>query len=120
AFARYWRWFFLVAMGAFEVAVTTRPDSAVLNFVNAVLTSRLVGFPPILQFQLVALARGLCVTLYIALSQIGPLLFPKSSSPDGGPSADQAAGDKALQMQMDKITALAREADVSATRLLEM
>ncbi|SPO06647.1 related to chaperone protein DNAJ [Cephalotrichum gorgonifer] len=113
-FARYWRWFFLAAMAVFELHVATRPSSPFLDLLNPVLASPLIAQPPLVQFQLVSFARRCCVTLYIALSQIGPLLFPPR------PDRDADQGGKALAAQMDKISAMAVDADRSATRLLDI
>ncbi|PKS05783.1 hypothetical protein jhhlp_007612 [Lomentospora prolificans] len=114
-FARYWRWFMLVAMAAFELHITTRPSSTLLSVLNPVLESPLLGrHPPLLQYQLVSLARRLCVTFYIALSQIGPLLFPPRSP---GQAADP---DKAIHAQIDRATALAAEVDDLSGRLLDV
>ncbi|KEZ45188.1 hypothetical protein SAPIO_CDS2643 [Scedosporium apiospermum] len=110
-FARYWRWFFLVAMAAFELHITTRPSSTLLSLLNPVLESPLFSHPPLLQFQLVALARRLCVTFYIALSQIGPLAFPSKTPGDS---------DKAVHAQIDRVTALANEVDELSGRLLDV
>lgn len=112
-FARYWRWYALAAMAVLELHTATRPASSILELLNPVLTSPLVNHPPILQFQLIEFARRCCITLYIALSQIGPLLYPPRANEKGD---DEAA----LRAQMDKITAGVLEADVSTSRLLDV
>lgn len=108
-FARYWRWYLLVAMAVFELHAATRPSFPLLDVLNPILQSRLIAYPPLLQFQLVELARRCCLTFYIALSQIGPLLYPA-----------KRGGERALQAQMDRIAALAAETDGAAARLLDV
>lgn len=54
------------------------------------------------------------VTLYIALSQIGPLLQPPSSTPAN------ATPEMALKQQLDRFEATAKQADIDATRLVQM
>ncbi|CAI4212237.1 unnamed protein product [Parascedosporium putredinis] len=71
--------------------------------------------PPLLPFQLVSLARRLCVTFYIALSQIGPLLFPPTRA-----AALAADADKAIHAQVERLTALAADVDDVSGRLLDV
>lgn len=113
-FARYWRWFALAALAVLELHAATRPSSPLLDLLNPLLAAPPFNHPPLLQFQLVELARRWCVTLYIALSQIGPLLYPRRAP---GKGDDEAA---ALQAQVDRMAAAVADADVSASRLLDV
>jgi hypothetical protein len=54
------------------------------------------------------------VTLYIAFAQIGPLLQPPSSTPAN------ANPEVALKQQLDRLEATAKQADLEATRLVQM
>ena len=112
-FASYWRWYALAALAVLELHAATRPSSFILEFLNPVLASPVLGHPPLLQFQLVEFARRCCVTLYIALAQIGPLLYPPQANGRGD-------DEKVLIGQMDKIAIAALDADTSASRLLDV
>ncbi|KAI1639605.1 membrane associated DnaJ chaperone-like protein [Biscogniauxia mediterranea] len=117
---RYWRWFTLVALCVFELHAVTRPRFP--RFVAAGLNpllARLTSHPPYLPFQVVALARKLCVTVYIAFSQIGPLL--RQQGGQKGAAADaETASEKQLQQNLDRLEQTARAMDVDATRLMEL
>ncbi|KAL2105195.1 hypothetical protein VUR80DRAFT_8800 [Thermomyces stellatus] len=112
-FSQYWRWYVLAAMALLELHAATRPSSLILELLNPVLTSPLINHPPILQFQLIGFARRCCITLYIALSQIGPLLYPPRPS-------DRGDDEAALRAQMDKLAAGVLDADTSTSRLLDV
>ncbi|KAI1494978.1 membrane associated DnaJ chaperone-like protein [Biscogniauxia mediterranea] len=119
---RYWRWFTLVSLCVFELHAVTRPRFP--RFVAAGLNpllARLTSHPPYLPFQVVALARKLCVTVYIAFSQIGPLLRQQSGQKGGAAAADaETASEKQLQQNLDRLEQTARAMDVDATRLMEL
>ncbi|KAI0595916.1 membrane associated DnaJ chaperone-like protein [Biscogniauxia sp. FL1348] len=120
---RYWRWLTLVSLCVFELHAVTRPRFP--RFVAAGLNPLLARFtshPPYLPFQVVALARKLCVTVYIAFSQIGPLLRQGPQKGGGGAAAADAesVGEKQLQQNLDRLEQTARAMDVDATRLMEL
>lgn len=118
---RHERWLVLAALFVFEAHCVTRPGvPAVLHRVVNPLLRALAGRPPYLQFQAIALARKLCVTVYIAFSQIGPLLAADTS---GGqlvvgkpPGADD---DAALRQGLERLEMTVKRLDADAARLLE-
>lgn len=110
---KYWRWLTIVSLCAFELHTITRPYFPTLatNILNPILTTFSLH-PPYLPFQLIQLARKISITLYIAFSQIGPLLqAPTTVEPNGTPEAQ-------LKQQLDRLKATAQVADVEASRLI--
>ncbi len=118
-FAKFYRWLLLATLCLLEVTVATRPAfPAPLAALNAVLASRLSGgLPPYLPFELVHLARKITLTVYIALSQIGPILLAQIN-----PQADKGVDDedKALREGLLRLEGLARHMDADASRLIDM
>lgn len=116
-FGRYWRWVTLVALCVFELHTVTRP--AFPRFLDGLVNPLLVRFtdhPPYLPFQVIGLARKCSITLYIAFSQLGPLLRPNAQ-------AQQAAGgdpDKLLRQSLDRLEQAAKVLDADAARLMEL
>ncbi|KAI1107110.1 hypothetical protein F4804DRAFT_298593 [Jackrogersella minutella] len=114
---RYWRWLTLVVLCVFELHTVTRPSFP--RFLDAVvnpLLARFTAHPPYLPFQAISLARKLSITLYIAFSQIGPLLQP----PDRRGAKPGEASEKQLLQNLDRLEQTARSMDVDATRLMEL
>jgi hypothetical protein len=112
---RYWRWLTLVVMLVFELHTITRPRFP--RFVDALVNPLLLRFTthaPYLPFQVIALARKLSVTLYIAFSQIGPLLRQPGTRP--GVTNEE----KALRMALERLEQAARGLDGDAGRLMEL
>jgi hypothetical protein len=111
---KYWRWLTLICLCVFELHTISRPHfpSLASKFLNPLLTT-FTAHPPYLPFQLIQLARKMSITLYIAFSQIGPLLQPPTPSGSANP-------DIALKQQLDRLEATAKAADVEATRLMGM
>jgi hypothetical protein len=100
---KYWRWLTLVILCVFELHTVSRPyfPAVAANLINPILTT-LTNHPPYLPFQIILLARKLSVTMYIAFSQIGPLLQPR-------PGAGQAANPElALKQELDRLQATAK------------
>lgn len=113
---KYWRWLTLIILCVFELHTISRPfppfiAAKVLNPILATFTSH----PPYLPFQIIQLARKTSVTLYIAFSQIGPLLQPPTASATSNSNAETA-----LKQQLDRLEATVKAADVEATRLMGM
>ncbi|KAJ3477826.1 hypothetical protein NLG97_g8733 [Lecanicillium saksenae] len=113
----FYRWLLLVTLCMLEVTVATRPTfPAALNVLNAVL-ARLSGLPPYLPFELVHLARKITLTVYIALSQIGPIILAQLN-----PNAEKGVEDedKALREGLLRLEGLTRQMDADAARLIDM
>jgi len=118
---RYERWLVLAVMFVFEVHTITRPERPWLfeKIVNPLLVRFAVDHPPYLPFQAIALARKLSVTLYVAFSQIGPLIAAgNQASRDAGPSPGEE--EAALRQGLQRLEMLSKGLDSDATRLLEM
>ncbi|KXX74006.1 Chaperone protein DnaJ [Madurella mycetomatis] len=118
---RYERWLVLAVMFVFEVHCVTRPGMpAVLDKMVNPLLGKLAGRAPYLQFQAIALARKLSVTVYIAFSQIGPLLTADTS---GGQlvmrGAKEANDEAALKQGLERLEVAVKRLDADAMRLLE-
>jgi len=112
---RYWRWLTLVSLFVFELHTISRPyfPPIATKFLNPLL-STFTQHPPYLPFQLVQLMRKISITLYIAFSQIGPLLqSPEAARLQGDPEI-------VLRQQMERLELTARATDVEATRLMGM
>ncbi|KAL0942290.1 DnaJ domain-containing protein [Colletotrichum truncatum] len=113
---RYWRWVILLLFFVGELIVVTRPAMPpYLEMANTAL-STVLRRPPYLQFQLVSLARQAAVTIYIAFSQIGPLLNPEGQAAQRAAEGSAAAVDEGLQ----RLEMLVRGLDGETTRLLDM
>lgn len=106
---KYWRFLAMASLLVFEGFVVSRPQWPTLltKIVNPVIT--VTGRPPYLPFQAVVLARKLSITLFIALSQITPLL-----------KGLQHSSNNAVRQthQLDRLDALAKHNDQEAGRLL--
>lgn len=121
--ARHERWLVLAAMFVFELHTVMRPGRPALfdKVVDPVL--RLYGRagPAYLPFQIIALARKLCITVYVAFSQIGPLIGADTSSGQivvGGKKGGNE--EQLLRQNLDRLEATARALDADTARLLEM
>lgn len=112
---RYWRWLALVVLAVFESYVVSRPYSPPLaaNLINPLITT-LSGQPPYLPFQLIEILRKCAIAMYIAFSQIGPLLAsPQAALNSGTP-------EEVLQRHIERLGQTVRAVDVEATRLMGM
>lgn len=117
-FGKFYRWLILLTLCLVEVSLAIEPRfPLVLNGVNAVLTRIGGGLPPYLPFELIHLARKITITVYIALSQIGPILIAQMN-----PHADKAVEDedKALKEGLIRLEGMARQMDADAARLIDM
>lgn len=115
-FGKFYRWLILMTLCLFEVHTVTRPAfPPLLTFVNGVVTT-VTSRPPYLPFQLIALLRKLTLTVYIALSQIGPLLVPDSKTRK--PAAED--NEKAVRERLVVLEAVSRQLDADAARLMDM
>ncbi len=112
---KYWRWLTLVILCVFELHTISRPyfPPIAAKVLNPLLTT-FTQHPPYLPFQLIQLTRKMAVTLYIAFSQIGPLLQ--------SPEQARTQGDQevVVRQQLDRLDMIAKAADIEATRLMDM
>jgi len=111
---KYWRWITLIGLCVFELHTISRPyfPTIATSFLNPILTT-FTKHPPYLPFQLIQLARKLSLTLYIAFSQIGPLLQPPLPP---GTSPKNANPEIALNQQVDRLLAGLAAVDAEASR----
>ncbi|RFU26238.1 hypothetical protein B7463_g10100, partial [Scytalidium lignicola] len=112
---KYWRWLIMLTLCIFELHTISRPYFPLIaeNFINPLLT-KFTSHPPYLPFQLISLGRQFSVTLYMAFSQIGPLLQPVTATPQANNP------ELALRQQLDRLEATAKAADLEASRLIGM
>ena len=111
---RFWRYLTLAGLFLLEYHTITRPYPSPLltKFFNPVL-SRLTAHPPLLPFQLLALARKATFTLFIAFSQLGNL-FPQPAPTTAVPTSQHD-----LQ-QLARLEATAKASEIESSRLLAM
>jgi len=112
---KYWRWLALVVLCVFELHTISRPyfPPVAAKLINPILTT-FTSHPPYLPFQLIQLARKISITLYIAFSQVGPLLQPHTAVPQN------ASPKAALRQLLDRLEQTAKETDIEASRLMGM
>ncbi|OBT47173.1 hypothetical protein VE00_03398 [Pseudogymnoascus sp. WSF 3629] len=113
-FGVYWRWLGLLALAVLEAHIVSRPYAPrfASHLLNPLLTN-VGGQPPYLPFQLIAILRKCALTVFIALSQLGPLLSPQEAAKSG-------TEEEQLSRQVERIAALASAADAEASRLVAM
>jgi len=120
--ARHERWLVLGIMFVFELNTVMRPGRPALfeKVVDPVL--RLYGqTAAYLPFQIIALARKLCVTIYVALSQVGPLIGADTSTGQIVVGGKKGGNEEVLLRQnLDRLEGAAKALDADAARLLEM
>lgn len=114
---KYWRWLTLIILCVFELHTISRPyfPSVAANLLNPLLAT-FTSHPPYLPFQIIQLARKLSITLFIAFSQLGPLLQPPTTVPQN------ISPEMMMKQQLDRLDHVAKAVDVDASRLqaLEM
>ncbi|KAJ4306228.1 hypothetical protein N0V88_001025 [Collariella sp. IMI 366227] len=117
---RFERWLVLAVLFVFEVHCVTRPGMpAVLEKVVNPVLGRLAGRAPYLQFQAISLARKLSVTVYIAFSQIGPLLAADTSSGQVVVGVKKGNDDAVLREGLERLEQTVKKLDGDVSRLLE-
>jgi hypothetical protein len=112
---KYWRWLILIVLCVFELHTISRPYFPLIaaKFINPLLAT-FTNHPPYLPFQLLQLARRMSITVYIAFSQIGPLLqSPEVTRLHGNPEVG-------LCQQLDRLEMTTKAAHVEATRLVDI
>jgi hypothetical protein len=107
-----WRFVSSVMLLIFEGYTITRPYFSPLStkIINPIL-ARLADHPPLLPFQQITMARKLVLILFLAISQLGPIL----ERPDQKLQANSA---EAQTQQLDRLEHLSKAADTEVTRLL--
>ncbi|KAH8599103.1 hypothetical protein B0O99DRAFT_537068 [Bisporella sp. PMI_857] len=110
---KYWRWLTMICLCVFELHTISRPQFP--QFVSKLLNPILTAFtthPPYLPFQLIQLFRKMSLTLYIAFSQIGPLLEP--------PTQTKRSSDPEVQLRdnLNRLEANTKLAEAEAARLM--
>ncbi|KAF1813880.1 membrane associated DnaJ chaperone-like protein [Eremomyces bilateralis CBS 781.70] len=113
---RYWRYFTFAAMLAFEAYTITRPTGpAIATRVLNPLFQTFNLHAPYLPFQILALARRTAIAIYIALSQIQPLIALTFINRSGSMASEQQ-----VQTQLNRLDALTRSYDLETSRLLTL
>jgi hypothetical protein len=116
AFAKYYRWVLILILWVFEIYIISRPTIPTsLQVFNAFL-ARVTIYPPILPFQAIVLARQFSITLYMAISQIGPLVVTRMIQNNQRPAPDQG---KALEQGLGNLEELVKVLDSDALRLMD-
>ena len=117
-----WRYLFSATLLLLEFYTLTRPYYPPLltrlfnPLISTLQTLHLTTHGPLLPFQLIHLARKATLTLFIALSQLGPLFQPPSPTPTASSSNPNAVEPAQLQ----RLEGLAQANDAEATRLLAL
>lgn len=124
-FAKYERWVVLAAMFVFEIHTVMRPGRPAFfeKLVDPVMAFWRPGQPAYLPFQIIALARKLCITIYVAFTQIGPLIGADTSTGQivpGGGGRKVGNEEELLKQNLERLEMTARGLDNDAGRLLEM
>lgn len=101
-------------MAVFEAHVVTHPGFPAIatKLINPIFVT-LKTHPPYLPFQLVALARKVALTVFIAVSQLAPILQHRNSAKSHNTEATQ-------QQQIDRLDMLSKATDLEITRLLTL
>jgi hypothetical protein len=115
-FGKFYRWLILLSLCIFELQAVTRVNfPSLLDGLNFIFSTT-ATHPPYLPFQLIQLTRKLTITIYIALSQIGPLLVMDTS-----PSKRSAGDEDELVLQgLSRLEAVTGQFDADTTRLMDM
>lgn len=114
---KYWRWITLIILCVFELHTVSRPGFPYFaeKFLNPFLTT-FTKHPPYLPFQLISIARKICITMHIAFSQIGPLISPPEPSAVPTNSTPEAH----LQEQLNRLDGATKSLDTEVGRLMGM
>ena len=112
---RFWRYLTLAGLFLLEYHTITRPyPSPLLTKIFNPILSRLTVHPPLLPFQLLALARKATFTLFIAFSQLGNLF------PQGKPSPTTTTTSPHDLQQLMRLEGIAKASEIESSRLLAM
>ncbi|KAK4657925.1 hypothetical protein QC762_202200 [Podospora pseudocomata] len=121
---KFERWLVLALLFLFESHAVTRPYPPVLltKFINPFVTW-FPGRQPYLQFQAITLAKKLALTLYLAFSQIGPLLTADTTSGNivvGRGGRGTGNEEQELRKGLERLEGTVRRLDTDATNLLQL
>lgn len=122
---RYERWLVLASMFVWEAHTVMSPGRPAVfeHFLNPLL-QRVTGVMGryYLPFQAVALMRKVSVTVYIAISQIGPLLTADTSNGQLVPKNNGAGGDQEelLKQGLERLEMMSKGLDLDTSRLVEL
>ncbi|KAI1421099.1 hypothetical protein F5Y12DRAFT_769649 [Xylaria sp. FL1777] len=107
---RHWRWVTLLCLCTFEAHTVMCPRFPA--FLDTLVNPFLVRFTsqaPYLPFQAIDFARRVALAISIAIGQLAPVLRPAN-----------AADDKALEQNLDRLEQTAKTMDADAMRLMEL
>ncbi|KAI9682952.1 MAG: hypothetical protein M1829_006388 [Trizodia sp. TS-e1964] len=112
---RYWRYVTFFALLLFESHTLTRPyfPPLTVKIINPIL-ARFTAEPPYLPFQQLILARKVVVTLFIAFSQLGPVLQEAQAS------SQPSNKEESLLQQLNRLEQATADADEETSRLLAL
>ena len=113
-YGKFWRYLTFISLFTLEYHTVTRPyfPPLLTKIFNPILGA-VTAHPPLLPFQLVALARKATFTLFIALTQLGNL-FPQSAS------STSSTTSQLDEQQLARFEGVAQANDGEASRLLAM
>ena len=112
---RFWRYLTFAALFVLEYHTITRPyASPLLTKIFNPILGKLTFHPPLLPFQLLALARKATFTLFIAFSQLGNLFPQQQEKPT---STTPSPHD--LQ-QLARLEGIAKAGEAESSRLLAL
>ncbi|KAK4191581.1 chaperone protein DnaJ [Podospora australis] len=119
---RFERWLVLGILFLFEAYTVTRPYAppVLTNMVSPLITRFGNGRAPYLQFQAIALAKKLAVTIYLAFSQIGPLLSADTSGGQIVIGKKGANEEAALKQNLERLEQLTKRLDADTTNVLQL
>lgn len=111
-YGRFWRFWAFGALILLEIYVVTRPVSPwyLTSIINPFL-EKWAGYPPLLQFQFLALARKMTFNFFIAIAQLGPILSNPSSQ-------NVTTGKEVDPQQLARMEQLLNIHNAEGTRLL--
>ncbi|RCI08885.1 hypothetical protein L249_5088 [Ophiocordyceps polyrhachis-furcata BCC 54312] len=114
--AKFHRWLMLFAVCLFELHTVTRPTFPLIVRLVNFIAARLPSQHPLLPFQVIQLAQKLILTLYLGISQIGPLLTAQSASRRRSAPRDE----KGLEQALDRLEAVSSQLDAETSRLVAL
>lgn len=119
---RFERWLVMGILFLFEAYTVMRPYTppVLANVINPLIERFGQGRSPYLQFQAIALAKKLAVTIYMAFSQIGPMLSADTSGGQIVVGKKGANEEATLKQNLDRLEALTKRLDGDTTNVLQL